>query len=141
MPEIAKPDSFISQDVESSRLFFLDPIEERNFAVVFGGFERCEAGYEIDRENFPWYCLEFVSHGAGMLRLGGHDIELRPGSFFIYGPSQPHRIESSRDHPLGKYFVGFTGSDVAGFLESYDMPSGFSRNYPARCHRESLRGR
>jgi AraC-like DNA-binding protein len=129
MPEELSPNSFISQDVESSRLFFLDPVEDDDFAVVFGGFERCEADYQIDRRNFPWYSLEFVSHGVGRVRLGEVESEIRPGSFFVYGPSLPHRITSSPDHPLGKYFVGFTGTGVGKFLERYGMQPGVV----ARC--------
>ena len=117
--------SFVSHEVESSRLFFLDPIEDENFAVVFGGFERCSADYRIDRRDFPWYSLEFVSHGSGRLRLGDAEAELVPGSFHIYGPSIPHTIETSPDNPLGKYFVGFTGTEVEEFLERHDMRPGF----------------
>ena len=106
----SQPVSFVSHEVESSRLFFLDPIEDEDFAVVFGGFERCSADYRIDRRDFPWYLLEFVSHGSGKLRLGDVEAELVPGSFFVYGPSVPHTIETSPHNPLGKYFVGFTGS-------------------------------
>lgn len=124
MPEDPSPNSFISRDVESSRLFFLDPVEDENFAVVFGGFERCEADYQIDRRNFPWYSLEFVSHGAGIVRLGEAETEIVPGSFFVYGPSLPHRITSTPDHPLGKYFVGFTGAGVEDFLDRYGMQPG-----------------
>jgi AraC-like DNA-binding protein len=121
--------SFISHEVESSRLFFLDPVEDENFAVVFGGFERCAADYRIDRRDFPWYSLEFVSHGSGSLSLGGDEQELLPGSFFVYGPSVPQRIETSPDSPLGKYFVGFTGTEVEAFLERYDIQPG----YVSRC--------
>ena len=121
--------SFISHEVESSRLFFLDPVEDENFAVVFGGFERCATDYRIDRRDFPWYSLEFVSHGSGTLSLGGDEQELLPGSFFVYGPSVPQRIETSPESPLGKYFVGFTGNEVEGFLERYDIQPG----YISRC--------
>jgi AraC-like DNA-binding protein/quercetin dioxygenase-like cupin family protein len=121
--------SFISHEVESSRLFFLDPVEDENFAVVFGGFERCAADYRIDRRDFPWYSLEFVSHGSGTLCLGKDEQELLPGSFFVYGPSVPQRIETSPDSPLGKYFVGFTGNEVEAFLERYDIQPG----YVSRC--------
>ncbi len=123
------PDSFISREVESSRLFFLDPDKDDPFAVVFGGFERCEADYQIDRRNFPWYSLEFVSHGAGHVQLGESEAEILPGSFFVYGPSVPHRITSTPGHPLGKYFVGFTGAGVEEFLDHYGMQPGVS----ARC--------
>jgi AraC-like DNA-binding protein len=121
--------AFVSHEVESSRLFFLDPVEDENFAVVFGGFERCAADYRIDRQDFPWYVLEFVSHGCGTLCLGGAEQELSPGSFFVYGPSVPQRIEMSPGNPLGKYFVGFTGKEVEAFLEHYDIRPG----YMSRC--------
>lgn len=125
MQSIEVATSFISHDVDSSRLFFLDPLECGDFGVVFGGFERCTADYLIDRKDFPWFTLEFVSHGTGTLRLGDVDAELVSGSFYVYGPSVPHRIETSPDHPLGKYFVGFTGKEVPEFLEQYEMRPGF----------------
>ena len=126
MSEVPSPSSFVSQEVESSRLFFLDSIEGETFAVVFGGFERCQADYQIDRRNFPWYVLEFVSHGTGKVHLGETEADLMPGSFFVYGEALPHRITSSADQPLGKYFVGFTGAGVEEFLERYGMQPGVS---------------
>ncbi|MEX1116998.1 MAG: AraC family transcriptional regulator [Akkermansiaceae bacterium] len=116
--------SFISRQVESSRLFFLDAEGDEDFQVVFGGFESCVADYRINRSDFPWYCLEFVSRGAGTLCLGGTTEALQPGSFYLYGPGLPHQIESSAESPLGKFFVGFTGEGVLGFLESYDIKPG-----------------
>jgi AraC-like DNA-binding protein/quercetin dioxygenase-like cupin family protein len=130
MSDVQSATSFISHEVASSRLFFLDPVEDGEFAVVFGGFERCAPDYRIDRQHFPWCSLEFVSHGTGTVQLGdGEEIPLQPGSFFIYGPSVRHRIASSAESPLGKYFVGFTGTGVGDFLSGYGMEPGFM----ARC--------
>ncbi|RPJ31587.1 MAG: AraC family transcriptional regulator [Verrucomicrobiaceae bacterium] len=125
MKDARSASSYVSRQVEASRLFFFEPGEEEDFGVVFGGFERCGPDYRIDRRNFPWFCLEFVSRGAGTLLLGGVSHELRPGSFYLYGPGLPHRIESSVDHPLGKYFIGFAGSGVAEFLARYEIEPGF----------------
>ena len=125
MNETSEANLFVSQQVESSRLFFLENAEDDEFAVVFGGFESCGPDYRIDRSNFPWFSLEFVSRGAGTLCLGGTHEVLRPGSFFLYSPGLPHQIESSPDNPLGKYFVGFKGSGVEKFLETYDLAPGF----------------
>jgi len=129
MSEIQDANFYVSQQVESSRLFFLENAEDDDFAVVFGGFESCGPDYQIDRSNFPWFSLEFVSRGAGTLCLGGVNEVLRPGSFFLYGPGLPHQIESSPDNPLGKYFVGFKGAGVEEFLEKYDIRPG----YISRC--------
>ena len=125
MDEIQAANSFISRQVESSRLFFLEDADEVDFTVVFGGFESCGPDYRIDRHNFPWYSLEFVSRGTGTLCMEGETSELRPGSFFLYGPGLHHRIESSAENSLGKYFVGFRGTGVAAFLEKYDFQPGF----------------
>lgn len=117
--------SYVSRQVESSRLFFLESGEDEVFSVVFGGFERCGPDYRIKRRNFPWFCLEFVSGGAGTLVLGGKSHSLGPGSFYLYGPSLLHRIESDAEHPLQKYFIGFTGSGVLDFLTSHEIELGF----------------
>ncbi len=129
MTDTSEAPAFISRQVESSRLFFLDSGGDGDFVVVFGGFERCDADYRIDRRNFPWFCLEFVNRGSGSLHLGEVDHELNPGSFFVYGPDLPHRIESAPENPLGKYFVGFTGRGALEFLHKYDLQPGMA----ARC--------
>lgn len=129
MKEHSEATSFVSRQVESSRLFFLDADGDEDFEVVLGGFERCSEDYRIDRQDIPWFCLEFVNRGRGFLTLGGNDHELHPGSFFIYGTGMPHRIETLPSNPLGKYFVGFTGKGVEPFLRSYDIHPGMV----ARC--------
>ena len=129
MNELLNASSYVSRQVESSRLFFLEGGEE-DFNVVFGGFERCQTDYRIDRRDFPWTSLEFVNRGAGTLCLGDNEYELRPGCFFLYGPSVPHRIESSPENPLGKYFVGFTGPGVEPFLNKYDIQPGMMARSP-----------
>jgi AraC-like DNA-binding protein len=134
--EIEETPDYISKQVELSRLFFIDSTADQEFAVASGGFERCRPDYKIDRSSLDWYCLEFVDRGEGKLRLNGADYELHPGSFFVYGPNTPHRIETSKDNPLGKYFVTFHGTQVQSFLQQYEIPIGMM----AHCHRgESVR--
>jgi AraC-like DNA-binding protein len=119
MSDVREAPAYISRQVEESRLFFLDA----------GGYERCRTDYRIDRPGFDWHCLEFVSRGVGRLEMGGAAHELRPGMFFLYGPEVSHRIESSVEQPLGKYFVGFDGPAVEGFLAGYSLIPGMV----ARC--------
>lgn len=121
----ANADRFVSTQVESSRLFFLEDGSD-GFEVVFGGFERCRGDYRIDRADFPWYVLEFVGTGSGKLRLGGNLETLGQGSWFFYGPGIPHRIDADPDTPLGKYFVGFTGPAVESFLGAAGISPGAS---------------
>lgn len=136
MNELEGTPDYISKQVELSRLFFLDAKQDSSFSVASGGFERCRPDYRIDRPGLDWYCLEFVDRGEGSLQLNGSKHDLRPGSFFIYGPGQPHRIETSSSNPLGKYFVAFHGAEVDTFFKQYDIPLGTV----AHCHKgESVR--
>ncbi len=115
---------YISKQVEMSRLFFLSSSPDDAFSVSCGGYERCRPDYRIDRKGLPWYCLEFVSRGSGSLKLAGKTHELKAGSYFLYAPGMAHRIQSSDDHPLGKYFVAFQGAEVEAFLKSYELAAG-----------------
>lgn len=117
--------AFLSRQVESSRVFFFD--EEgtgTGFEVRCGGLEHCRADYRIDRESFPWFLLEFVQGGRGTLQLGGQEVALKPGVFFLYGPGTPHQIATDPEKPLVKYFAGFTGPEAAAFLERHDLQPG-----------------
>ncbi|MGD7654574.1 MAG: helix-turn-helix domain-containing protein [Verrucomicrobiales bacterium] len=115
---------FISKQVESSRLFFLEMDDSEDLSVAYGGYERCRPDYRINRRNFPWYALEFVSRGRGRLWLDEREHDLHPWSFYLYGPDIAHRIESSADNPMGKYFVGFQGSGVEAFFDRYGIVPG-----------------
>lgn len=134
--EIQETPDYISKQVELSRLFFLDSNDQHDFSVASGGFERCRPDYRIDRPGVDWFVLEFVDRGEGSLRLNGKQHELKPGTFFVYGPNTPHRIDTSKDNPLGKYFVAFHGKSVESFMEEH----GISVGQVAHCHRgESVR--
>ncbi len=129
MSDIRETPSYISKQVAESRLFFLDAADEDEFAVPCGGYERCRPDYTVDRPGFGWFCLEYVSRGAGRLILDGSEHDLRPGVFFLYGPGIAHRIESSAEKPLGKYFAGFNGRGVERFLTEFSIRPGMV----ARC--------
>ena len=124
----AQPD-FFSTQVQSARRFYLDLSIQRSstLTVVCGGREVCLPDYYIDRADFPYFSLEFVSRGRGHLLLGKEHTELTPGVAYTYGPRTPHRIESSVDEPLEKYFVDFTGIHVGKFLDEIALQPGAVR--------------
>lgn len=131
MNDLHDTPSYISKQVELSRLFFLDSDKDEPFAVPCGGFERCRKDYRIDRSGLPWYCMEYVNRGSGWLEIEGKRHELRAGSYYIYRPGMKHRIESSQDDPLSKYFVGFQGHEVEEFINQYRIEVGAV----AYCHK------
>ena len=118
---LPNPSSFLSRQVESSRVFFFDEPDPSGFEVKCGGFERCRPDYRIDRPDFPWFVIEFVHGGRGKVTLNGVEATLKPGVFFVYGPGVEHHIATDPDKPLLKYFTGFSGPEAAEFLQRFDI--------------------
>ncbi len=118
------PASFMSRQVESSRVFFFDGPDTAGFEVKCGGFERCRPDYRIDRADFPWFVMEFVHGGRGRVVLNGVETPLKAGDFFLYGPGVGHHIATDPDKPLLKYFAGFRGPEAADFLARYEFRTG-----------------
>jgi AraC-like DNA-binding protein len=129
---VATPD-FFSAQVSSARRFYLNlqPPRGTRLAVVCGGVEHCAPEYEIRRETFPFYSIEYVARGEGSLKLGKRRHELRPGIIFAYGPGIPQHIVSHARKPLVKYFVDFAGTQSATWIQRAGLaPGRVSQVYP-----------
>src|SRR5688572_22330973 len=118
--------SFVSAQVTDARRFYLNlkPRPSPGLIVVCGGWEDCAADYAIDRKTFAYPSVEFVAAGRGELLLAGKRHELQPGALFSYGPGISHRIRTSSEAPLKKYFVNFTGGRALGLLRDCEILPG-----------------
>lgn len=111
--------SFLSRDVRETQLFFLElhPDPAAALTVVGGGIEWCAPTYSIQRSGFVHHAIECVLDGRGTLQLGGRaETTLAPGMVFSYGPGIPHVIQTSRQHPLVKFFIDFAGREASGLV-------------------------
>jgi AraC-like DNA-binding protein len=122
----SSPPEFLSAQVTAARRFYLDLNlrPTKAVTVVCGGWEECAADYAIDRASFPYLSIEFVAAGRGELELAGRTCALGPGSVFTYGPGVPHRIRTSPDARLGKYFVDFHGARARRLLREAQLAPG-----------------
>lgn len=114
---VEKPD-FVSSQVTDAQRYFLDlnPSKSAELVTVCGGRERCLPDYAIQREDFRFHCVEFVAEGEGEVWLAGKRYELKPGAAFYYGPGIPHRIVTSRQRLMLKYYVDFAGSKAGKLI-------------------------
>ena len=124
LPEIghAGEPAFFSHQIAEARRFFLRlnaPWPER-FNVVCGGSEHCSSDYHVRRDDFAYYCIEFVAQGKGNLVLSGNTYPLMTGAVFAYGPGVAHDIRCRPDKPMTKYFVNFAGP---GTLKQFHRPA------------------
>ena len=106
--------SFLSSQVTSARRYYLGVPDRttQEIFVVCGGVERCRADYMIERSDLPYWVVEFVVEGAGELTLDNRTHPLMPGVAFAYRPRTPHRIRTSEQAPMLKYFVTLLGHSM-----------------------------
>ncbi len=110
---------FFSKQVTTAQRFYrtLKRDETVNFSVCAGGKETCPPGYTIHRTNFPYYGIEFVLSGKGILKLKESTHVLHPGTIFCYGPGIEHTIENNQlKTDLVKYFVDIRGKSILSIL-------------------------
>lgn len=122
----ADPPAFFSPQVSEVKRFYLDlnPPRNQRLAVVCGGLERTTADYAIHRATFPFYCIEYVARGKGMVKLDGRSAALHPGRLFAYGPDTRQDIVGDPGSPLVKYFVNFTGTAARDLLRGCGLAPG-----------------
>ncbi len=116
---------FWGQTVEERRFCLeMNPSPDMELAVVSGGRERCKPHYLVERDGFPYQCLEFVLSGEGELEIAGRRFKLKPGTVFSYGPGVAHRISNSKSKPMTKYFADFSGRRAAELLAGIPLEHG-----------------
>ncbi len=117
---------FFSEQVSSAQRFYLNlqPPPGTRLAVVCGGVEHCAPDYAIQRETFPYFSLEYVARGEGLLKLGRRQYELKPGIIFAYGPGIRQHITAYPQKPLVKYFVDFAGTRSASWMRRHGLAPG-----------------
>jgi AraC-like DNA-binding protein len=121
-----KEPAFFSNQVTQARRFYIrkSNVNDSRIRVICGGREHTTPDFEIDRKDFPYYCLEFVAKGAGSVTINNHKYELKAGTIFSYGPGIRQRITSVPEQPMIKYFINFTGSSVKQILKKHISPLG-----------------
>ncbi len=119
MKNTKEPDFFSKQVAQARRFYIEKPkAKDSRIKVVCGGCEHTNPDFEINREDFPYYCIEFVAKGAGYVTLNNHRYDLKAGTVFSYGPGISQQIISVPEKPMIKYFVDFTGSAFKQMLKN-----------------------
>lgn len=121
---------FVSREVRRARRFYFGnspDVARGGLQVAGGGWELAAPDYVINRDTFPWLAIEFVAGGVGRLEMGAGFHELRRGVVFSYGPGVRHRIETSSEHLLSKYFLNFSGREAEDLLSAVGLGPGAVR--------------
>lgn len=111
---------FVSQQVTAARRYYLDlnPSPQRSFGLVCGGVERMKSEYVVRRNDFPYFAVEMVVEGEGILELNGRRFALQAGVVFAYGPGVTHTIRTHPERRMRKYYIDFAGSEAFTLLSN-----------------------
>lgn len=74
--------------------------------------------YVVERQDFPYYAVELVAEGKGVLTINGTEQPLAAGSVFAYGQKAPHTIRNDSSNGMRKYYVDFVGANAVRLLQS-----------------------
>tara|TARA_R110002049_G_scaffold305056_3_gene501168 strand:- start:127747 stop:128637 length:891 start_codon:yes stop_codon:yes gene_type:complete len=116
---------FVSRQVTEARRFFLNlnPDRRASLEIVCGGVERMRPDYVVDRSDFPYFAVEVVAEGEGVLTIDGEHHALSAGSVFAYGPKAAHTISNRAENGMRKYYLDFVGMRSAKLLQAAGLQS------------------
>ena len=123
---------FVSRQVTEARRFFLNlnPDHKAPLEVVCGGVERMRPDYVVDRADFPYFALELVAEGEGILTTGNASYPLQAGTVFAYGPRAAHTIRNRADNGMRKYYIDFVGTRAGKWLRNAGLRPAANRYTP-----------
>lgn len=107
---------FSKQVIDSRQVFIGFPKGKPNmFSLVSIGFEKCLPEFLVERASYPetgrsnseieFTTIEFIISGKGKLNFSDSNFNLESGSLFSYKTGEYHKISSSQNKPMVKYFM------------------------------------
>lgn len=125
-PVLSPAGAVLSTQVSGSRYFFLELTGTGRAGVIpaYGGFERCDPDYLVQRRHFDFCALELVISGEGTARLNGAEHALRAGSLFHYDRTTRLEIRTDPARPMAKYFLCLTGTRAAARVRAAGLRPG-----------------
>jgi AraC family transcriptional regulator of arabinose operon len=102
-----------------ARYFYFDtePNPDIELAVIYGGFERCASDFEVKRNYYPWYILEFPLKGHCNLTINAKTYSLENGTFAGFSPGDNHHYKCDFQQPMEHAFIAFTGKKAASLFK------------------------
>ena len=118
-PPLTEP-FFVSHQVTDARRYYLNlnPSQKKRLVVVCGGVERMQPEYVVRRTDFPYFVIELVVEGKGVLLLNDRRFALEPGVVFAYGPGVTHVIRTHPEKRMRKHYLDFAGRDAFALLKA-----------------------
>ncbi len=98
-------------NVLEEQLFYVDSeyTTKTDLSIVWGGFERCAPDFEIKRDHYPYYIIEYPTKGRCHLEINGQEHLLKKNHIGGFGPDSQHHYRADKHAPMEHLFIAFTG--------------------------------
>ncbi len=104
--------------IESKYFYFeTEPDPGQELEIIFGGYEKCSPDFELKRNTYPWYVLEYSLKGTCKLIINQAVHIIEPGTIAAFCPGDKHHYICDKNNPMEHYFVIFTGKTANDIME------------------------
>lgn len=102
-----------------ARYFYFEqkPLGPVPLAVVFGGHEKCASDFNIHRDSYPWYVLEYPVRGFCQLTVNSRPYLLKPAMIAGLSPTDRHHYKCDFQRPMEHIFIVFTGTEAKSLFD------------------------
>ncbi len=106
--------------VKNAKYFYFDnpKKQNKNLAILCGGYEQCEPDFEISRTTFPFFAIVYIISGKGIFTLHSKSYPLHTGTISAFSPNVPYIYTSDSQNPMEQIFIIFTGARAKALLKT-----------------------
>lgn len=77
--------------------------------------------YWVQRENSPYYILEYVCDGIGHVVCNGKEYTVKKGDVYLLPPGSNHKYWADKTKPYTKLWINFTSDVFEKVIESFGL--------------------
>ncbi len=126
---VTPPNLLMRESVEVRRIFRTDTmVSRRGWRLVGAGCERLPGGSYLQRRDFPYHTIEFISVGRGLVELAGKRCTLAGGCVYTIGADERFGVRTDAKRALQRYYLWMEGPEVASVLNQAGLWGGRLRN-------------
>ena len=101
--------------------YFLTPSEPLPFMVDICGISYCDGSYRHQRQNSPFYVMEYIVSGTGMVIVEDKQYTASAGDIYIIPFGSNHLYYSDKQNPWVKIFINAWGPVISSLIKAYGL--------------------
>lgn len=116
----------VEGSILEAEYFYYDtkPGTDVRLAIICGGHEKCAPDFEIIRNSYPYFVVEYYLGGKGSILIGEKEYELKNGTFLAFPPGVAHHYKTNPEDTLEHIFLAIIGTEIKSLLAKCGLENG-----------------